>query len=235
VRSPRSARTRSATGSSGRSTSSTCAGFPSSIRSSSPPASRSPSSAAQARGSSPARRTGFARSAAGRRAAAIGGVVLAGLAWGGHELSGAWLTFGPGYIAADWLLARDHAIPLLVGAFAIRASGNLVSVYGGGGGGVFTSLACNGAFLGQIVAELVDRSETRMLPLLGAACFLGSGYRLPIACMLLVAEQGADLLMTAVGLVAVALGQVMMGEESVSEAQVDERGAGAVGERASGS
>jgi CIC family chloride channel protein len=167
--------------------------------------------------------------------AAIGGVVLAGLAWGGHELSGAWLTFGPGYIAADWLLARDHAIPLLVGAFAIRASGNLVSVYGGGGGGVFTSLACNGAFLGQIVAELVDRSETRMLPLLGAACFLGSGYRLPIACMLLVAEQGADLLMTAVGLVAVALGQVMMGEESVSEAQVDERGAGAVGERASGS
>ena len=74
-----------------------------------------------------------------------------------------------------------------------------------------------------------------MLPLLGAACFLGNGYRLPIACMLLVAEQGGDLAVTAVGLVAVAIGQVLMGDESVSEAQVDRRGDDELGEGIPGS
>jgi chloride channel protein, CIC family len=167
--------------------------------------------------------------------AAIGGIVLAAVAWMGHQLTGRWITFGPGYVAADWIFGGPHPVALLIGALAIRASGNLVSVYGGGGGGVFTSLACNGAFLGQIVAELVGRSGTRMLPLLGAACFLGNGYRLPIACMLLVAEQGGDLAVTAIGLVAVAIGQVLMGDESVSEAQVDRRGDDELGEGIPGS
>lgn len=156
--------------------------------------------------------------------AAIAGVVLAGLAWAGWALCGKWITFGPGYVAGDWLLLEGgHPLSVLAVALAIRASGNLVCVYGGGGGGVFTSLACNGAFLGQIIAEAIGRAETRMLPLLGAACFLASGYRLPIACMLLVAEQSRDISITAAGLVAIAVGQVVMGRSSVSEAQVDTR------------
>jgi chloride channel protein, CIC family len=155
--------------------------------------------------------------------AALAGVALAGLAWCGWALCGKWITFGPGYVAADWLLQGGHPVSLLAVALAIRASGNLVCVYGGGGGGVFTSLACNGAFLGQIVAELIGRAETRMLPLLGAACFLGAGYRLPIACMLLVAEESRDIAITAAGLIAIAIGQVLMASRSVSEAQIDTR------------
>lgn len=155
--------------------------------------------------------------------ALVGGVLLAALAWAGHELCGAWITFGPGYIAAEWLLAEPQLLWVTAAGLLIRASGNLVCVYGGGGGGVFTSLACNGVFIGQIVAELSGKAGSRMLPLLGAACFLASGYRLPLAGMLLIAEESADLPLTAIGLVAIAIGQVMMGARSASDAQVDHR------------
>jgi CIC family chloride channel protein len=155
--------------------------------------------------------------------ALMAGAVLAGLAWAGHALCGAWITFGPGYIASDWALAQPHPLWLLGVALLIRVSGNLVCVYGGGGGGVFTSLACAGVFIGQLVAEAVGCTQTRLLALLGAACFLGSGYRLPLACMLFVAEASGRLDVTAVGLVAVALGQVLMGNASVSDAQFDRR------------
>jgi CIC family chloride channel protein len=108
-------------------------------------------------------------------------------------------------------------------ALVIRAAGNLVCVYGGGGGGVFTSLACNGLFIGQMVAEVVGRAETRVLPLLGAACFLGAGYRLPLACMLFVVEASGSPAASVLGLAAVAVALVAMGDESVSDAQIERR------------
>jgi CIC family chloride channel protein len=156
--------------------------------------------------------------------ALLAGAALAGLAWAGYALCGTWITFGPGYFAADWALAGPHPLGLLAVALLVRAGGNLLSVYGGGGGGVFTSLACNGVFVGQIVASAVGCTQTRVLALLGAACFLGSGYRLPLACMLFAAEASGSLVVTAAGLVVMAVGQVLMGEASVSDAQVEERG-----------
>jgi H+/Cl- antiporter ClcA len=157
------------------------------------------------------------------RRAAAAGAVLATLAVAGQALSGTWITFGPGYIAARWLEAGPHPIWLLLATLLVRTAGTLTCVYGGGGGGVFTSLACTGVFVGQIVAELLGRTESYAFPFLGAACFLASGYRLPLACMLFVLE-GANSIEGAVsGLVAVAIGQVLMGRESVSEAKHKER------------
>ncbi|MGD9763319.1 MAG: chloride channel protein [Candidatus Binatia bacterium] len=155
--------------------------------------------------------------------AVIGGAVLALLAIAGHALCGTWITFGPGYIAAEWVAAERRPVSLLVLALAIRAGGNLVSVYGGGGGGVFTSLACNGLFIGQMVAEAIGRGQTRLFALLGAACFLGAGYRLPIACILYIAEESGSVAISIAGLMVIAIAQLIMGEASVSEAQVDER------------
>ncbi len=106
------------------------------------------------------------------------GVLLALLAWAGHAISGSWITFGPGYFAADWLLAGPHPLWLLGATLLIRTAGTLTCVYGGGGGGVFTSLACTGTFIGQIVAQALGRTESHVFPFLGAACFLGSGYRI---------------------------------------------------------
>jgi chloride channel protein, CIC family len=155
--------------------------------------------------------------------AVIGGVLLALLAVAGFELCGQWITFGSGYLAADWLTAQPRPLGVLGLALAIRAGGNLVCVYGRGGGGVFTSLACNGAFVGQIVADALGCAETRCLALLGAACFLGSGYRLPLACVLFVLEASGSVTVGAAGLLTIAIGQVLMGNASVSEAQTDRR------------
>lgn len=155
--------------------------------------------------------------------ALIAGVILTGLAWAGFSLTGKWITFGPGYVASAWVQSERHALWLLGVAFLIRVSGNLICVYGGGGGGVFTSLATNGVFVGLMIAEAIGCAQTRLLALLGAACFLGSGYRLPLACMLFVTEASGNLAATACGLVVVALGQILMGEASVSDAQTDRR------------
>lgn len=162
------------------------------------------------------------RQSPGQRAL-IGGVLLAGLAVCGSLLCDAWITFGSGYIATGWLLTEPRPAGLIVLALLIRAGANLVCVYGGGGGGVFTSLACNGAFVGEATARALAADETHTLALLGAACFLGSGYRLPLACMLFVAEASGCLPVTALGLVMVAVGQVLMGDRSVSEAQCNRR------------
>jgi len=155
--------------------------------------------------------------------AAGAGVLLALLAWAGHTLSGSWITFGPGYFAADWLLAGPHPLWLLGATLLIRTAGTLTCVYGGGGGGVFTSLACTGTFIGQIVAQALGRTESHVFPFLGAACFLGSGYRIPLACMMLVCEQSRSIPVVLAGIVAVAIGQVLMGPDSVSEAKRRDR------------
>jgi chloride channel protein, CIC family len=150
------------------------------------------------------------------------GVALAGLAWAGHALTREWVTFGPGYLAVGWLLAGSHPAWLVALVLAVRASATLTCVYGGGGGGVFTALATCGAFIGQLVAMLVH-DPTRVYPLLGAACFLGAGYRLPVGTAMLVAESSGDIGVAAAGLVAIAIAQACMGEESVSEAKTDTR------------
>lgn len=155
--------------------------------------------------------------------AAVAGGILAALAWSGHALTGSWITFGPGYVAAGWLESGDHALWLLVVAMLIRTVGTLTCVFGGGGGGVFTSLAIGGVFVGEIVAQVLGRTETGFLPLLGGACFLAGGYRIPLAGALLVAESTGDAMLTVVALVAVGTVQIMMGDTSVSDAKRDSR------------
>jgi CIC family chloride channel protein len=156
--------------------------------------------------------------------ASFGGATLALLAAAGYLGTGSWITFGPGYVAADWLFSAPHAVALLAAALLVRTAGTLVCVYGGGGGGVFTSLACTGAFTGQIVAQLLGRTDDAYA-LLGAACVLGSAYHIPLAAMLYVAESGGGVGLSMLGLGAVALSQALVGDASVSDAQRDARDA----------
>lgn len=153
-------------------------------------------------------------------------LVFGALAWSGHELSGQWITLGPGHIAADWLLAggaAGHALWLVAAIFVIRTAGTLVCVYGGGGGGVFTALAVTGAFIGSLVAILLSKHEALVFPFIGAACFLSAGYRIPLSCMLWVGEASGDPALTLGGAIAIAITQVLMGDESVSEAKAEAR------------
>ncbi len=149
---------------------------------------------------------------------------VATVAGGGSQgLESPSALFGASLVAAAWLEGGAHAAWVIAAALLIRTAGTLACVFGGGGGGVFTSLAVTGVFLGQLVATGLGRTESTFLPLLGGACFLGSGYRIPLASMLLVAESTGDLVLTVVAFVAVGLGQVLMADASVSDAQVDVR------------
>ncbi len=154
--------------------------------------------------------------------AVIGGLLLTVLALAGHALTSKWITFGPGYIAAGWLLSTEHLASLVGVVLLIRTAGTLVSMYGGGGGGVFTSLACTGAFVGEVVARWVGRADDAYA-LLGAACVLGAAYRIPLAAMLYVAESGGGVTLSMLGVGGVALAQAIIGSASVSDAQRDVR------------
>ncbi len=154
--------------------------------------------------------------------ACAGGLVLAALAAAGYTLTGRWITFGPGYFAAQWLLSAEHLAGLVLVVLLVRTAGTLVCVYGGGGGGVFTSLACTGAFVGEVIARLVGRSDDAYA-LLGAACLLGAAYRIPLATMLYVAESGGGVGLSMLGIGGVALAQSLTGQASVSDSQHDTR------------
>jgi CIC family chloride channel protein len=150
--------------------------------------------------------------------ALIGGIMLAGLALAGFCLTGRWITFGPGYVAAAWLFSGPHAMGLVALALLVRSLGTLACVYGGGGGGVFTSLACTGAFVGEIVSQGLGRSDPSYA-LLGAACVLGAAYHIPLAGMLFVAESGGGIALSLLGVLVVAIAQAIVGPASVSDAQ----------------
>lgn len=150
-------------------------------------------------------------------------LALGGLAWAGHELSGSWITLGPGHIATAWLVSGDHAAWLVAVLLLIRTAGTLVCVYGGGGGGVFTALACTGAYIGMLVSYGLGHQDTLAFPFIGAATFLAAGYRIPLCCMLWVGEASGDLVLTLGGALAIAVGQALVGEASVSEAKRDRR------------
>lgn len=154
--------------------------------------------------------------------AAVAGAALAGLAVAAWRLTGRWITFGPGYVASGWLFSSPHPAGLLAVVLVVRTLGTLSCLYGGGGGGVFTSLALTGGFVGELVSRAFGRGDTA-LAVIGAACVLGAGYRIPLACMLLVAEAGGGVPFALLGFGAVALSQAFMGDASVSDAQHDTR------------
>lgn len=158
------------------------------------------------------------------RAAAAGVALaaLAGLAW---YLTGAAITAGPGYVASRWAIEPGSAITQTAGLLAIalvlRTTTVLLCVAGGGGGGVFTSMATNGLLIGCLIGALLGLPDVTLLALVGAGTFLGVGYRIPLAGFSMIVWSSAELIPSVLGLAAIAIGFVLMGQESASEAQLD--------------
>jgi CIC family chloride channel protein len=164
-----------------------------------------------------------------KRAAAAGGpwvravgagLVLAGLWWASYQLTGEGLTFGPGYNALRWALDPNRAVALVLGLFVLRALATVVTIGGGGAGGLFIPLVIEGALLGRAVGGLFDQSGTTLFPVLGIAAFLGAGYRVPLASVVFVAEFTGRPGFVVPGLVAAVVAQLVMGRASASPYQV---------------
>lgn len=143
------------------------------------------------------------------------------------------LSLGPGYRTFDWMSSPDRALGLIAALFAIRFAAAVLTIGGGGAGGLFIPLVIQGALLGRFVAGAYDglglaarghlEAASSLFPVLGIASFLGAGYRTPLAAVMFVAESTGKAVYVVPALVAAAVAQVVMGRNSASETQFSSR------------
>jgi len=149
---------------------------------------------------------------------AVSGLGLAAVTTIGFIVFNDGLTLGPGYQAITWTLDPKRAVALIAALFVLRALATVLTVGGGGAGGVFIPLFVQGWLLGRFV-EAVAGTHTSLFPVVGAAAFLGAGYRTPIAGIVFVAEATGRPGFIVPALIATAVAQVLMGTSSVTTYQ----------------
>jgi CIC family chloride channel protein len=149
----------------------------------------------------------------------IGGGGLAVLVGVGSVLFSDTLLLGPGYRAINWAADPRHGLVLVAVLFALRALATSLTVAGGGAGGLFIPLVVQGALLGRLVGDVAGVHTVSLFPLVGAAAFLGAGYRTPIAAVMFVAESTGRPGFVVPALLATVLAQLVMGRESVTTYQ----------------
>ena len=149
---------------------------------------------------------------------AIGGLGLAGVTALAFVLFDQGLTLGPGYQAIAWTLDPHRAVALIAALFFLHALATLLTVDGGGAGGLFIPLFVQGWLLGRFVQGITG-THTSLFPVVGAAAFLGAGYRTPIAGIIFVAEVTGRPAFVVPALIATAVAQMLMGTSSVTTYQ----------------
>lgn len=134
------------------------------------------------------------------------------------------LTLGLGAeIAAE--LVRDVEVELfaIVVLFILRALVTSATLSIGGVGGVFIPLVVQGLLLGRAVELIVGAPSTGLYPVIGLAAVLGAAYRTPLAAIMFVAETTGRAEFVIPALLATAIAQSLMGNDSVSPGQRTER------------
>lgn len=161
------------------------------------------------------------RSPAWRRIA-VGGGGLALIAVVALLMFDGPVTIGPGYQAIAWSLDPDRATLLVVLLFVLEALATLLTIAGGGAGGLFIPLVVQGWLIGRVL-EGITTTGTSLFPVVGAAAFLGAGYRTPIAAVVFVTEatRGPGFIVPA--LLATAVSQLLMGRRSIANYQIPRR------------
>jgi chloride channel protein, CIC family len=148
----------------------------------------------------------------------VGGVGLAAVTTISFVLFDDGLTLGPGYRAISWTLDPHRAVMLIAALFVLHALATVLTVEGGGAGGLFIPLFVQGWLLGRFVQAVTD-THTSLFPVVGAAALLGAGYRTPIAGIVFVAEATGRPGFVVPALLATAVAQVLMGTSSVTTYQ----------------
>lgn len=150
---------------------------------------------------------------------AVGGVLLAGLAWAAQVIFESPLTLGPGTEAMAWVVG-NRGLGLIALLFGLRMAATITTVFAGGVGGLFIPLATLGVVLGEFIGRAIGNEDATLYPILGLAAFLGAGYRAPIAAVMFVAESTGGVGSFVVpALVAAAVSQVVAGPSSVADYQ----------------
>lgn len=134
------------------------------------------------------------------------------------------LSIGPGYAVIAWVEQPSLGVGLLAALFVFRALATTTTIAGGGAGGTFIPLVVQGSILGRLVGAVAGISQVTLLPLVGAAAFLGAGYRVPIAAVVFVAESTGRPGFIVPGVLATVVAQLFMGDASITPYQVRMRG-----------
>ncbi len=148
---------------------------------------------------------------------ALASVTLVGLFVVSRLLTGESLTIGS-YDVIRWL-AFEHAVWLLLVVFLLRSVATATAVMGGGVGGLFIPLVVGGALVGRAVGEVVNPLDPTLYVLLGIAAFLGSGYRVPLAAVMFVAETTGQPGFIVPALFASVAAELVMGDQSITTFQ----------------
>lgn len=134
------------------------------------------------------------------------------------------LTIGLGAeIAASLVLNNEVTLMAIIILFVLRALVTGAALSLGGVGGVFIPLVVQGMLLGRAVEILVGAPSTGLYPVIGLAAVLGAAYRTPLAAVMFVAETTGRAEFVIPALIATAIAQNVMGEDSVSPGQRSER------------
>ncbi len=156
-----------------------------------------------------------------RVAAAVVGLGLAGVI--AHAAYDEPLHLGPSYQAIDWARSSDRTFLLLAGLLALRAAVTWLAISGGAVGGLFIPLVTMGTVVGALFQHVIEAPNPGLFPTIGIAAFLGAGYRTPLAGVAFVAEATGDPGFLVPALLAAAVAQLVMGRQSFSPYQIDER------------
>lgn len=157
--------------------------------------------------------------AAPRRVVAAG-IGLALLALASNQLLDAPLTLGAGYRTIAWAIDPTHAAWLAFALLVMRCAATVITVAGGGVGGLFIPLVVAGALLGRGVGGAIEPLDPTMFMVIGVAAFLGAGYRVPLAGVMFVAESTGRAAFIVPALLAAVAAELMMGRSSVTKYQL---------------
>ena len=134
-------------------------------------------------------------------------------------VSGQNLTTGPGYDTIAWALDPTRGLWIIAAILVLRCIATSATVAGGGVGGLFIPLVVAGALAGRIVGGMANALDTTLFTVVGAAAFLGAGYRVPLAAVVFVAEATGRPGFIVPGLIAAVVAELIMGRSSVTAYQ----------------
>jgi CIC family chloride channel protein len=149
----------------------------------------------------------------------ISGLFLAGCFGCARLLAGENLTTGPGYDTIRWAFDPSRSAWLVAVILVLRCTATTAAVAGGGVGGLFIPLVVAGALAGRVVGGVAHSLDTSLFTVVGAAAFLGAGYRVPLAAVVFVAEATGRPGFVVPGLLAAVVAELVMGRRSVTAYQ----------------
>lgn len=133
-------------------------------------------------------------------------------------------TLGPGEeMIVEIVRDSEIALGAIVVLFFLRLVATSAGLSVGMVGGVFIPLVVQGLLLGRVVEIMVDAPSTGLYPVIGLSAVLGAAYRTPLAAVMFVAESTGRAEFVIPALIATAISQSLMGEDSVSTGQRGER------------